>query len=189
MPCLGQDFLAFLYLFKRIFARRTKIAAVLARVFAPLFLIMSTAFLTVALELGRNPFVDRDFLILMNGLLLVVLLISLLSIANQGTNQQRSFGEWITLGLLAITMLIDLQALASIVFRLASFGFSPNRVVVLGANLVILGHLAVILRGQLVHLRTGTRQSLHQAAAGYLPVYVIWAAFVFFVLPLLFRFQ
>ena len=177
------------FLYDQVLQRRTKIAALLARVFAPLFLLMTVLYLLMALHLGQNPFVDRDFLILMNGLLLVVLAISVLSIANRDADSRWAIEDWITLGLLCVTSLIDLLALAAILFRLASFGFSPNRVVVTGANLIVLGHLVLILRAQFALLRRGDTSSLRQAATRYLPLYGIWAALVFFLLPLLFRFQ
>jgi hypothetical protein len=87
-----------------------------------------------------------------------------------------------------VTLLIDLWALSAIVFRLASYGFTPNRVVVLGANVVILVHLVLVCRAQLGFVRgtAGVEQS-RRAAAGYLPVYAAWALVVCFVLPFVFR--
>jgi hypothetical protein len=87
-----------------------------------------------------------------------------------------------------VTLLIDLWALSAIVFRLASYGFTPNRVVVLGANAVILVHLVLVFRAQLGFVRgtAGVERSL-RAAADYLPVYAAWALVVCFVLPFVFR--
>jgi len=40
--------------------------------------------------------------------------------------------------LLAVSLVIDLIALSAILFRLTSYGLTPNRLVVLGANLIII---------------------------------------------------
>ena len=44
-----------------------------------------------------------------------------------------------------MTLAIDLIALSAILFRLTSFGMTPNRIAVLGANLIVLFHLVLIL--------------------------------------------
>jgi hypothetical protein len=177
------------YLYDSVFRRHTGIPSVLARVFAPLFLVMTCAYLAIALVVGQNPFLDREFLITVNGLLLVVLGMTVLSIAERGEEDRVNWIDRTHVALLAVTLLIDVLALSAILFRLASYGFTPNRVVVLGANLVILVHLSLIGRAQLGFVR-GTRgiREIRAAAAGYLPTYGVWAAGVCFVLPLVFRF-
>ncbi len=176
------------YLYDVVFRRRTGIASVLARIFAPLFLVMTASYLVMALLGGQNPFVNREFLITVNGLLLVVLGMSVLSIAERGEDDVVGWVDKINLALLAVTLLIDVLALSAIVFRLASYGFTPNRVVVLGANVVILVHLALIGRAHLTFMRGARVEGIRQAATRYLPVYAGWAAIVAFVLPFVFRF-
>ena len=181
--------LAGTYLYDVVFNRRTGIASVLARVFAPLFLIMTGAYLTVALIGGQNPFVDRSFLITVNGLLLVVLAMTVLSIAERPEQARVSWIDYINVALLAVTLVIDLIALSAIVFRLGSYGFTPNRIVVLGANVVVLAHLAWTCLAYAVFVRAKTSTAgIRRAVAGYLPVYAGWAALVVFVLPFVFGF-
>jgi len=182
--------LAGTYLYDAVFERRTGIAPVLARVFAPLFLAMTATYLGVAFLGGQNPFVDRSFLITVNGLLLVVLGMTVFSIAERGERAQVGWMDYVNVALLVVTLVIDLVALAAILFRLSSFGLTPNRVVVLGANLVILGHLAWTCRAYLglIRARSGIGE-VRRAVTAYLPVYAVWAAFVAFVLPALFRFS
>lgn len=180
--------LAATYLYDVVFKRRTGIASVLARVFAPLFLLMTGAYLAVAFLGGRNPFVDRDSLITFNGLLLIVLGMTVFSIVER---KERTGVEWIdyvNAALLSVTLLIDLIALSAILFRLSSYGLTPNRLVVLGANLIIMVHLAWTCHAYfgLIRRRSGVAD-IRQAVVGYLPVYALWAALVTFVLPLVFR--
>jgi len=181
--------LAATYLYDIVFRRHTGIASVLARSFAPLFLVMTTAYVSVALLGGQNPFVDREFLITFNGLLLVVLGMTVLSIAERGNDAGVEWIDWINVALLVVTLVIDLIALAAIVFRLTSYGLTPNRVVVLGANLVVMTHLAWTCRAYIGCLRgTHGPADVRRTVAGYLPVYAAWAALVVFVLPFVFRF-
>ncbi|MDP2955215.1 MAG: hypothetical protein Q8N53_02235 [Longimicrobiales bacterium] len=178
------------YLYDVVFKRRTGIASVLARVFAPLFLVMTGTYLVVAFLGGQNPFVDREFLITFNGLLLVVLGMTVFSIAERGEQTAVAWIDYVNVALLVVTLVIDVIALSAILFRLTSYGLTPNRVVVLGANLVVMTHLAWTCRAYIGLIR-GTRgtSGVRQAVAGYLPVYIGWAALVSFVLPLVFRFS
>jgi hypothetical protein len=178
------------YLYDVVFGRRTGIASILARVFAPLFLMMTGTYLVVAFLGGQNPFLDRSFLITFNGLLLVVLGMTVFSIAERGEQVEVGWIDYVNVALLVVTLVIDLIALSAILFRLTSYGLTPNRVVVLGANLVVMTHLAWTCRAyiRLIRRESGAG-SVRQAVAGYLPVYVCWAALVTFVLPLVFRFS
>ncbi len=178
------------YLYDVVFRRRTGIASVLARVFAPLFLIMTVTYLAVGFLGGRNPFLDRSFLITFNGLLLVVLGMTVFSIAERGEQAEVGWIDYVNVALVGVTLLIDLIALSAILFRLTSYGLTPNRVVVLGANLIIMTHLAWIGRASIRVIRgTGGPAAVRQVVAGYLPVYAAWAALVAFALPLVFRFS
>lgn len=178
------------YLYDVVFTRRTGIASVLARVFAPLFLMMTGSYLVVAFLGGQNPFVDRSFLITVNGLLLVVLGMTVFSIAERGEQAEVGWIDYVNVALLVVTLVIDLIALSAILFRLTSYGLTPNRVVVLGVNIVVMTHLAWTCRASisLIRGKCGPGDVRH-AVAGYLPVYAGWAALVSFVLPLVFRFS
>ncbi|MEO6443759.1 MAG: hypothetical protein ABIZ91_18360 [Gemmatimonadaceae bacterium] len=178
------------YLFDVVFKRRTRIASVLARIFSPLFLVMTSVYLIAAFVGGKNPFVDRAFLITVNGLLLVVLGMTVFSIAARGEHDEVGWVDRVNVALLVVTLLIDLIALSAILFRLTSYGLTPNRVVVLGANLVVMTHLAWTCRAYIGLVRgKGGMGGVRQAVVGYLPVYAGWAALVAFLLPLVFRFS
>ena len=184
MPVAGT------YLYDSVFNRRTGIAAVLARVFAPLFLVMATTYLIVAFLGGQNPLVDRDFLITCNGLLLVVLGITVFSIVERDKDSPTGLIDYINIALASVTLLIDVIALSAIVFRLASFGFTPNRVTVLGANLIIMVHLAWMCWTYVLTVRGRAGfTDMRRVVTSYLPVYGVWAAVVAFLLPVAFWFS
>ncbi len=164
-------------------------AAVLARVFAPLFLVMVVVYLAVAFVGGQNPFLDRSFLITFNGLLLVVVGIAVFSIVERSKNAPVGVLDYINVGLAFVTLIIGGIVLSAIVFRVASFGFTPNRVVVFGANLIIMAHLAWICATYVRVLRhTADFKEMRRVVARYLPVYAAWAAVVAFLLPWVFGF-
>jgi hypothetical protein len=177
------------YLYDAVFNRRTGLAAALARIFSPLFLLMAVIYLIVAFIGGENPFIDRSFLITFNGMLLLVLGISVFSIVERTEESHVQLFDFINLALVVVTLLIDAIALSAILFRIASFGFTPNRVIVLGANLVIFVHLAWICWTYVALLRRRVEfAAMRHVVGSYLPVYGLWAALVTFVLPVIFRF-
>jgi hypothetical protein len=146
-------------------------------------------YLAVAFFTGQNVFVDRSVLITFNGLLLVVLGITVFSIVGRGKASPVGAVDYINLALVIVTLVMDAIALSAIVFRLASFGFTPNRVVVLGANLVIMTHLAWMCWNYVAVCRKKAEFGVMQrAVAGYLPAYGAWAFVVAFVLPVVFGF-
>jgi hypothetical protein len=89
--------------------------------------------------------------------------------------------------LIALALVIGLLALSAIVVRVINFGFSPNRTIVLGSNLLILVHLAWI-GGVMIRSGAGRHgyRKAEQVIVRYLPVYFYWAVAVIFLLPLLF---
>jgi hypothetical protein len=177
------------YLYDAVYNRRTAITGVLARVFAPLFLVMVATYLIVTLVEGKNPFVDRSFLITVNGLLLLVVGISVFSMAERARASAVGLTDYVNLALVCVTLLIDVIALSAILFRLASFGFTLNRVTVLGANVIIFGHLVWICRTYIGLVRgRASFAAMERVVGSYLPVYGAWAAIVVFVLPWVFGF-
>ena len=71
--------------------------------------------------------------------------------------------------------------------RITEFGFSPNRVAVLGMNLILLVNLAwsAVLYIRFLSGR-GSFTVLERWQTDYLPAYAVWAAIVVIVFPPLF---
>jgi hypothetical protein len=76
------------------------------------------------------------------------------------------------------------------VARIGDLGFTPNRTVALGLNLVLLVNLAgaAWLAGRFLRRRS-TLHRLERWQTSYLPVFALWAAAVVVVLPPLFGFS
>ncbi len=163
-----------------------RIAPVIARIFGPLALVALVIYLGAFLTRGTSPFEDREMLAVLNVVLLAVLALIVFSVSeHQHTSR---FTHYVGAGLLGVAVVLDLIALSAIVTRLAG-GLTPNRLAVLGANVLILVHLALLLY-RYVHLLAGkgTTEQIEHTVTWYLPLYVGWAALVTFGFPLLFGF-
>jgi hypothetical protein len=163
------------------------IAPYIAKIFSPLVLATLLVYLITVIWVGKNPFLDRDFLISFNGILLSVLAVTIFSITESGTNEKKNISDYINFALIVLALIIDSVALSAIVFRLSSYGISPNRLAVLGVNILIWANLIWIMLSYLRFLQNKTGPAtIQDAVTGYLPVYGLWAAFVTFAFPLLF---
>lgn len=167
--------------------RAKNITPVLAKLFSPLVLGTLVSYLIVLLAAGKNPFVERDFLLAFNGMLLTILALTLFSITERQEGEKRTFSDYVSVALLGLGVMIDLVALSAIVLRLSSYGVTPNRIAVLGANLLILANLLWTLVTYLAFLRKkNSLQGIQKTITTYLPLYGLWAAFVVFIFPWIF---
>lgn len=175
------------YLVSRDLKLAKNIAPYLAKIFSPLVLITLLAYLVTVIWAGKNPFLDRGFLLVFNGILLLVLIVTIFSITESGAKEKRNISDYVNLALILLALIIDGVALSAIVFRLSSYGISPNRLAVLGVNLLIFANLIWIMGSYAGFLRnkTGT-EAIQDSITKYLPIYGLWAAFVTFAFPLIF---
>lgn len=163
------------------------IAPYIAKIFSPLVLVTLLVYLITVLWVGKNPFLDRNFLISFNGILLCVLAVTIFSITESSTDEKKTVSDIINFALIVLALIIDSVALSAIVFRLTSYGITPNRVAVLGINLLIFANLLWIMNAYIGFLRNKTGPSnIQNAVTKYLPVYGVWAAIVTFTFPLIF---
>ncbi len=164
-----------------------KIAPVIANIFSPLVLITLIIYLTSIVVTGKDPYNDRDFLLVFNLMLLGVMAIIVFSISETSNRPKHRFNEWILFMLSVVTLIVDLVALSAILYRVGEFGFTPNRTAVLGSNLLIFGNLVLIMVDLYkVNVKHEEISRVEMSIARYLPVYMIWTIFVVFVLPFIF---
>lgn len=158
----------------------------IARIFSPLALVMLSVFLIFFLKSGRDPFTDREFLLIFNLILAAVLALILFALSSS----QNHWLNLVLLGLSVVTILVNLLALSAIIYRLADLGITPNRLAVLGANVLFLIHLVLTLK-KLVGMVRGkiNRDQVLSTIGNYLPVYIIWAGVVVVIFPLIFGFK
>ena len=164
-----------------------KVSPVIARIFSPLVLIMLVIYLGAMVYSGKDPYNDREFLLIFNALLIGVMAIIFFSVAGSSETRKSKPEVLILILLSVVTILVNGIALSAIVFRISEWGITPNRIAVLGANLLILLHL-VMVTAQLLRV-TSKKSDLNDVGkviAHYLPVYIIWAIIVTFTFPLIF---
>jgi hypothetical protein len=163
------------------------LAPMLARLFSPLFTIVLITFLGAFLWTGRAMVIERNVLIAFDMLLVVVLGLLLYSISARDPKSDPGIFDWIQILLLSSASIADFIALWAILARITELGFTPNRVVAMGLNIILLVNLAWstvlyyrFLRGRLSFLKIEKWQT------DYLPVYAVWAAIVVILIPPLF---
>jgi hypothetical protein len=165
-------------------------APVLTRLFTPLFAALLVALLGAMLFTGRSIGVDREMLLAFDVLLVLVLGLLLYAVSARDPRAPAGAFDVIQVVLVISALIADTVALWAIGSRISEYGFSPNRVAVLGMNLILLVNLAWSAVVYVRFLRgRGSFAALERWQTSYLPVFSAWAAVVAIVFPLVFGFQ
>lgn len=170
--------------------KKFRLGPLISRVFTPLFVATVVFYLVTAFATEKTPYQERESLIAINILLIVVLALCILNTADRKPDAPPRFYDYLNFILLALTLVADIIALSAIVYRFSEYGLSPNRLTVLVANLLIFIHLLGILLSFLGFLRQKRSfETVRRWITFYLPVYFIWAVIVAFLFPFLFAFR
>jgi hypothetical protein len=167
-----------------------KVSPVIAKIFSPLVLVMLVIYLGAMVYSGKDPYNDREFLLIFNALLIGVMAIIFFSVAETST-ATKSKAEILVLFLLSVvTIIVNGIALSAILFRISEWGITPNRAAVLGSNVLILINL-LLVTAQLykVFSKKANLNEVGKTMAFYLPIYVLWTIIVTFIFPLIFGFK
>lgn len=166
------------------------IAPVLTKVFTPLALVMLVAMFAVMVLGDSFDAVDRNLLILMDAVLILVVALLLYSISAHNPMEPAGVFDWLQLGLVLAALAVDAIALTAMLTRIAEFGWTANKTAAVGLNLILLVHL--VWTGWLTLgfvRRTRTFHDVERWQTRYLPVYGLWAAVVVVAFPLIFSFD
>ena len=125
-----------------------------------------------------------------NALLVGVMALIFFSIAETSRSSKSNSGMKVLLALSVITIIVNGIALSAIIFRLYEWGITPNRLAILGGNILMFAHLLVITKNifKFVKDKVGLN-SIEKSIAIFLPVYALWTIVVTFIFPLIFRFK
>lgn len=164
-----------------------KISPVIAKIFSPVVLVMLIVYLVAIIYSGKNPYNNREFLLMFNALLVGVMAIIFFSIAGTSQTGKNSIESWVLLLLSCFTIIVNIIALSAILFRISEGGFTANRAAVLGGNVVILANL-LLVTVQLFRVVTKKAETsaVGNTIARFLPVYFVWAAIVTFLFLFIF---
>jgi len=164
-----------------------KVSPVIAKIFSPLVIVMLVVYLIAIVYSGKNPYNNREFLMIFNALLIGVMALIFFSVAETSRATKSSTEIWILFLLSAITMLVNCVALSAILFRISEWGFTPNRTAILGGNVLILVNL-ILVTVQLYKVlsKRNDISGVGKSISLYLPVYFVWTIIVTFIFPLIF---
>jgi len=146
-------------------------------------------FLGVMVILRKSPFLERDFLIVFDFMLILVLGIVFYIISTRKETTGPQIYDWINLSLIIVALIIDTIALSAIVFRLSSFGISPNKLAALGENvLVFINLLGMAILFVQFFRRKISFVIVEKWQTWLLPLYALWLGVVGLAFPLIFWF-
>jgi uncharacterized membrane protein YqjE len=167
-----------------------KVTPVIAKIFTPVVFIMLSIYLVAVLYTGKDPYNDREFLIIFNALLVGVMAIILFSISENSEDKRNQISLFMLSGLSVVTVILNLIALSAIIFRIWEWGVTPNRAAVLGINVLIFVNLIRISQSLLKNFLTNKQNNnAEKSIAQFLPIYAVWLIIVTFLFPLLFGFS
>ncbi len=164
-------------------------APVLTMLFTPLFAVMLAGAAVTYAVTGLGDAFDRELLSVFDALLLVVLALVLYGMSAREPSTSPGWMDGIQLVAVVSALVLDVMVLGSMIWRIGDLGFTPNRTVALGLNLVLLVNLAgaAVLSARFL-TRRSTLHRLERWQTSYLPVFAAWAAAVVVVIPPLFGF-
>jgi hypothetical protein len=168
----------------------TRIFFIAARLFLPLTLLV--LLLVVAILPTRFGVLseNRGTLLIFNAMLFAVMLLIVGATPLRSAELAPVAGSWLRRGIVTLAFLatvIGAYALVAVLSRTAQGGFTPNRLTVIGWNVVNLVTLLLLLVRQLRAGREGWVRALHVTFSQGLALYALWSAFVLVALPHLAR--
>ena len=167
-----------------------KVSPVIAKIFSPLVVVMLVIYLSAMVYSGKDPYNDREFLLIFNALLIGVMAIIFFSVAEISKTTKSQAEIWILFLLSIVTIIVNGIALSAIVYRISEWGITPNRTAVFGGNVLILINLLLVTAQLLKVLsKKAGITGVGKVIALYLPIYVLWTIVVTFIFPLLFGFK
>jgi len=167
-----------------------KVSPVIAKIFSPLVLVMLVVYLIAMVSSGKNPYNDREFLLIFNALLIGVMAIIFFSVAEISKTTKSPTEIWVLFLLSVVTVVVNGIALSAILFRISEWGITPNRAAVLGGNVLILINL-LLVTAQLFRVlsKKANITGVGKAISFYLPIYFLWTIIVTFIFPFIFGFK
>lgn len=167
-----------------------RISPLIAKIFSPLVLITLIVYLVAIFFSGKDPYKDREFLMVFNLLLVGVMAIIFFSIAESSKKTENRLGNFILLALSIVTVIVNGIALSAILFRISSWGISPNRLAIVGANILMLANLCLVAFRLFQNVsKKANRDEVENSISMFLPVYILWTIIVIFIFPFIFQFS
>ena len=169
--------------------RSEQLGPALARIFSPLALATLISYAIAVVGTQRNPYQDRSSLAVLYMMLLATAVLVTLMLHRSDTLGPRRGLISLACAIAGLSVAVDALALSAIVYRFASFGFSPHRLAVLGGNILLFSYLAGLTVTSIRSYRLGSSAPTQRWVAAFIPWFGAWAALWVFVLPALFGYR
>ena len=167
----------------------SKLIALLMRLLLPLTLLVLIVYLAFIPFNFREPFDNRDVLIVYNGMLFAVIALLVGATPVRLADLPTHLHRWLRLALSAVaglTLLVGLYALAAIIYRTTVDQLTPNRLAFIGWNVINLGLLGYLLQGQLRTSGVNWLARIQHAIAAGTVAYAAWSLVLLLTIPWLF---
>ena len=168
----------------------SKLVALLMRLLLPLAVGVLLVYLAFIPFNWREPFENRDVLLIFNAMLFAVMVLLVGATPVHGAELGEKAQTWLRRGVIALAvlaLLVSLYALAAIVYRTANDRLTPNRLIFIGWDVVNIATLAALLILQARAGRTRWLPAMHRTFAAGAVLYIAWSAVGLLALPWLFR--
>lgn len=167
----------------------SRLIALVLRILLPLALIVAVVYIVLIPFNFMRPFYNRETLIIYNVMLFAVLALIIAASPVHEADVPEGLRVWLRRGLLALAgfaLIVAVYAMAAVLYRTWSDGFTPNRVAVIGWNLVNIGILGQLLYRQQQSDESNWLATLQSTVSSGLNWYVVWTVALMAVLPWVF---
>ena len=173
---------------------KTNISIYLSRILMPFSLLFIFILLILLLMPDIRPYDNRATFILYN-IMLAIIVLNMFFIRIDYKSSIFTKALYIVLPIIAI--IFDILVLTSSLYRLIEYGISPNKIVLIGTNLIMLGNLIFItffnIKSILIIFKKSDNiPNIKEITIGdtksvfFIYIYGIWAFAVCFIIPILF---
>ncbi|MCL2211337.1 MAG: hypothetical protein FWB95_05390 [Treponema sp.] len=156
---------------------KIKLSPIIANIFLPLILVFLIVFGIISIFSSIKPYSNRDIFITYNIMMVIVICVLTFVSINGIKNKFINICSYI---LPFITLVLNSVTISAVIYRLNEYGISANKIVLLGTNVIMTGHLIFMIYSKV-------RYKKIERNVKYLPVYFIWALCVVFLFPLIFK--
>ncbi|WPC25031.1 hypothetical protein N4239_04345 [Brachyspira hyodysenteriae] len=175
---------------------KTNISIYLSRILMPFSLLFIFILLILLLMPDIRPYDNRASFILYN-IMLAIIVLNMFFIRIDYKSSIFTKAVYLILPIIAI--IFDVLVLTSSLYRLIEYGISPNKITLIGTNLVMLGNLIFItffnIKSILIIFKKPDNiPNIKEITIGdtksvfYIYIYGIWSFMVCFIIPVLFSF-
>ena len=173
---------------------KTNISIYLSRILMPFSLLFIFILLILLLMPDISPYDNRVSFILYN-IMLAIIVLNMFFIRIDYKSSIFTKALYIVLPIIAI--IFDVLVLTSSLYRLIEYGISPNKITLIGTNLIMLGNLIFITFFNIksiliIFKKTDDIPNIKEITIGdtksvfYIYIYGIWAFIACFIIPVLF---